>query len=228
MFEIGKRYSGYFDFKTKCSVSGNVDVFIKVPILFSFKVVEIDESSLCVSDVNPIAVNKLLMDNQIVFLVKENFREKFIAKVNITEGISFQILKTIMDKRKDFRYRFCPSFAGAFELYKDGILISRHIFLESLSFSGLSSFLFLNEIKALPGDILLFVQGERRFRVSVVAVEKKFGLFFLRGRIVDSNVNIPKFNVDLYLKTFKQIMSFMGVQIGKQFTKRNKAHFGSY
>jgi hypothetical protein len=213
MFETGKRYSGYFDFETKCPVIGDINVFMKIPILFSFKVVEIDESSLCISDVNPIAVNKLLLDNQIVFLVKENFREKFIAKVNITEGISFQILKTVMDKRKDFRYKFCPSFAGSFELYKDGILISRHIFLESLSFSGLSSFLFLNEVKTSPGDVLLFVQDKKRFKVSVVAIEQRSGLFFLRGRIVDSNVNIFKLNVDLYVRTFKQIMSFAGVKV---------------
>ncbi len=217
MFEIGKRYSGYFDFNVRCPIIDDRVISMKIPILFSFKVIDVEDGSIRVSAVNPMAVRKLLSDGQTVFLVGDSFRKKIVAKTIFSETLSFNFQKTVIDKRKDFRYKFCPSLAGSFELYRNGIAISSHIFLESLSFSGLSSFIFLKDVKISKGDTLLLVQDAKRFKISVVSSESKPELLLVRGKIISSNVNVFKLNIDLYLKTFKYIMSLVEGKVGRRF-----------
>ncbi len=205
MFETGKRFNGYFDFDARCPFGEGFSYF-KIPILFSFKVKSVEGGVIGATGLNPIMVDRLMADGQIVFLYGIDFRRRFLATVNLEDGVTFSLREEFEDRRRDFRYKFCPEFAGPFELYRGNDLISRNVFLESLSFSGLSSLLLTDSADVRKEDVLRFTRGKDEFHIRVLSVEQKYGVTLIRAVITESNVNIFDFNLKLYGKTFMHIL----------------------
>ncbi|WP_163329116.1 PilZ domain-containing protein [Desulfurobacterium thermolithotrophum] len=205
-----KRYDGIYFQEANCKLGLKA---FKVPVFFSFKVVDLENKQFIAKEFTPPGINNLIEKKEFLLIKEETDNGNLVlikalaSKSLEDDSLIIELVGKPKEEKRFFnRYTFCPEYAGKFKAFKDSNYLG-DVYIQDISLKGINLITSTPEFKNLEtGTKLTIVQKTQILRVEVVRIQEKRTFISLGCKIEYSSFSIINFIFKHYVEFIKELL----------------------
>ncbi|WP_281951182.1 hypothetical protein [Nitrosophilus kaiyonis] len=212
LFKKNERYNAYKKLTRICEESKKR---IDFNLFFSLKVLDINDNKILFDKINPLQYLSIIGKFSDFFIVIKDDKRKYIFLLKIEKIEDSKIWTKIISKeeleeRRVFeRFPLCKEDFGYFDMYIDGSLICKNVYIEDISVIGIKIYV-PKKLENNTFKNIMIKRDQKRLEINI-EIEKVDALVnsdhtIIRGKIVDSNKSIAKIIINRYIEIAKKLL----------------------